>query len=434
MLLLASPAALLADVKLTFDVTRHITQTAKPSLPAAAPVTKKSTVTVFLGENYVRSISEAETAHTDFVRRRTHRLLADGKTFTDMSLYADLGFRTAELRNRQKLAAALKSISPVPPDAVDPVLAAHSLAVSSPASSPLAASVGTDETSYLHNGRLLASYTLDGFTLNQAESAHFVRYLRHHVRAHPDILAALEKLHTAPRQFSVVHYDTGMSRSEFTLVASERVAEPASLATILVGREPRPADSLALRAALALTPATFNTRGQDLRQTAIKAGKSKQPLDALLLFIEFTLSTGEPLPKEFAAYKTAIQADPDCRQFLSTRGSTNATEARRAAETLSDLESKTTLGLPVLKILRANLLTELGKPGEAQPLLLAALEASPHIVGAWRDIGFGYHNAYQMEVAWQWWDAARRLQPASQTVKPIDDLERKLAQDHPDFF
>jgi hypothetical protein len=39
-----------------------------------------------------------------------------------------------------------------------------------------------------------------------------------------------------------------------------------------------------------------------------------------------------------------------------------------------------------------------------------------------------------MQIAWQWWDAARRLLPTSQTVKPIDDLEQKLARDYPEFF
>lgn len=433
--LLASSVALLADVKLTFDVTRHITKPAQPPLPAAAPVAKKSTVTILLGEDYLRSSSESETTHVDFVRRRTHHLSPDGKSFTDDSLYADIGFRGAELRNRQKIAAALSSATTQKlPDALDPFFAAHSLSLRLPESPPLIPSVDAGETSYAHDGKLLAVYSSDGFALTETEAARFARYLRHQVRAHPDILSALEKLRTVPRQFSVVQYDTGVDRSDFTLIASERINSAEASAATPTNLVERPTDSPALRSALALTPATFKARCDDSRIAAIEAGKGKQFLDALLLFLEFNLSTGEPIPKEFQTYKAAIEADPDCRIFFSTRRPASAAEARRAVEALHGLEAKTTRGLPVLQILRANLLTQLGQAGDAQPLFLAALESSPHIVGAWRDIGFGYHGGYRMDLAWQWWDAARRLLPASKTVKPIDDFERKLAHDHPEFF
>jgi hypothetical protein len=434
-MLLVTSGALHADVKLTFDVIRHITKPAQPPLPAAAPVAKKSTVTILFGEDYLRSSSELETTHLDFVRRRTHRLSPDGKSLTDDSLYTDIGFRGAELRNRQKIAAALSSaITQKLPDALDPVLAAHSLSLRLSESLALIPSVDAGETSYAHDGKLLAVYSSDGFALTETESARFVRYLRHQVRSHPDILSALEKLRTVPRRFSVVQYDTSVDRSDFTLIAAERIEHPDSTAPTPTDVKERPSDSPALRAALALTPVTFKARCEDARQSAIRAGKSKKPLEALLLFLESTLSTGEPPPKEFATYKKMIEADPDCRAFFSTSNPANAAATERAGETLLALEAKTTRGLPVLKILRANLLTQLGKSGDAQPLFLAALETSPHIIGAWRDLGFGYYNGYQMQIAWQWWDAARRLLPTSQTVKPIDDLEQKLARDYPEFF
>jgi len=195
----------------------------------------------------------------------------------------------------------------------------------------------------------------------------------------------------------------------------------------------RSADTPALRAALAVSPASFNASCDALRQSAIAAGKSKNYLDTLLL-LEYGLSTGEALRKELTAFRAGVASDPDCQSFISTGMPHSRAAAERAVEVLRLLETKTTHGRPVLQILRANNLSELGKSAEAEPLLLSALEARPCIVGAWRDLGSVYHNRYEMGVAWQWWDNIRRVQPLGQSAKAIENLERKLVHDYPEFF
>lgn len=443
-LLFCTPAVLPAeDLKLTFEVTQETSKPAQPPKTAAVKTIEKFTMTAVLGSDHSLHLTDSVSSYIDFRTRRIVNVRHSDHLFSDLSLYSLIGFyeaeflnriRVGELINRVRLGQAFATTTATPGDHLDPMFLAHRFSLRPPTGSPLLVSSSPTRTSYAHGGKPLASFELSGFALSETDAAHFTRFLRHSYHLHPDILAALQKLKIVPHQFTVTHHEIATKEYQFTLLKAERIAHSNSLSTFLADKKAEPLDSAELRAAAALSPADFKTRCAKLRQAARAASKSKAYLDTLLLTLEYALSTGEPLPPEFTAYNIAIQSDADCRLFFTTRQPTSKAAAEKAVENLRALEAKTKVGRPILKILQASLLPSLGKPRDAKDLLHAALRESPHIVGAWRDLGYLYYNDYEMIIAWQWWDAARRTLPASPASKSIDDLERKLVRDHPEFF
>jgi Flp pilus assembly protein TadD len=88
----------------------------------------------------------------------------------------------------------------------------------------------------------------------------------------------------------------------------------------------------------------------------------------------------------------------------------------------------------VLDIFEANTRLSLHQSDRAVDLFLTALTADPTITGAWVDLGTLYYNGFNADAARACWDAARILRPTHFMVKQIDDRERKLRIDHPEFF
>lgn len=432
-ILLSFPVALLANLKLTFDVVQETSTPARPN-SEASHATKTFPLTVLLSDQAFSSTGGPDPTFIDFTTRQSYRVDPSKESFSVISLYANIGFREAELRNRLGLAQSLVAAR-VPDNLFDRVLFESALSLRAPNSTPLEPAVSDERISYTHGEKSLAFFSRAGFELTEPEAAQFIRFLRYSYSTHPDILARLQTLRLVPREFEIHRYDAATDRFRLILTKAERVTEPVSSVSFLKNLKPSLPASPELRTALALESGDFKTRVAAARKSAVSAAQSKRYLDALLLFFEASsLSTGEQLPPEFATYKAAIESDPDCRRFFTTRRTTTPAASEQAVKTLIELESKTTAGRPVLKILRANLLTSLRRPAEAQRLILEALTEKPHILGAWRDLGFLYGSNFRMDLAWQWWDAARRLLPGSSQWKPMEDLEQRLAREYPEFF
>jgi len=204
----------------------HRTKPTQPGTPPPGTTTERFTVTVMLGDHYLSSRDESETSYLDFARRRSYRISASSQTFSNTSLYAEIGFRSAELLNREKLSAAMAKFASSPHDSMDPVLAEHSLSVQSTKRTTLIAVNTAGDTSFTYREKLLTSYATEGFTLTQTESAPF--------RALPALSTAAPseyRLRTAetrlvPQQISVVHYDVGVHslRLHFRLLRSAPLA------------------------------------------------------------------------------------------------------------------------------------------------------------------------------------------------------------------
>jgi hypothetical protein len=424
-----------ADLQLTFQVSQ---KTEKPAPePEKNPPTLSSrefTLTVTLGEDYLTSTSPEKTVAHDFTAKRSYWLEEPEKTYHEQSLYADVGFREAELRNRLMLQNVLKA-GEIKQNPFDTVLMEHLFALRSPESKPLTPDKESQDLRYSHGEQPLFSATDKGHPLTAEETKQFIRFLRHAYPAHPDILAALEKQNAVPAEFELHQYNMGADHFRFTLVKSVTVPKTFDPSALVAGfkrseSEVRPICALAD----AITPEDFQTKCDELVRAAVVEGKEKRYLECLLLFLEYALSSGQQLPREFQTFRTDLQADPNVNTFLSSMNPKDKDSAQKAADVMKNLRSGASKGSAVLKIHEANNLTAAGKPHEAQELFKEALTESPWIVGAWKDLGDLYYGTYEMGTTWQCWDTGRRLHPTQKQFDPVRQFERKLLTDHPEFF
>jgi tetratricopeptide (TPR) repeat protein len=435
MALVCLPLAVRADLGLTFNVVLE-TDTPANTVPRSnvARPTREFALTVVLGDDYVTSVGDHTTSLIDFAGRKIYHLIPPHQLYLTFSLYSVLGFREAELRNRLMMRRALAA-GGHKDNPFDTILTEHLFSLRAPDAPPLTTTGPADALAYSQDGKPLFACSAAGAPVSATEAKHFGRFLRYAYAMHPDILKALEERRRIPAEFDLRHYNMKTEHYRFRLVNAEPVARGWEPDKAMAGMKLRESevDPLCVLAH-AISQQEFAQRCAGLVQAAVKASEARRYLDSLLLFLEYTISSGQPLPKEWGAHVEKIRNDPEARGFLGALQPRGKEAAQKAAEAMRLLQAQTQEGLPVLKVHEANFLTAAGKPEEAQRLFREVLQQSPAMVGAWKDLGDLYYRSYQMELAWQCWDAGRRLHPDHKQFKPVGELERRLVVEHPEYF
>ncbi len=130
----ALAAPLGAHPVLTFTVASHKEQSngMKSSTgEAALPSDETYPLRVTLGHRYLIEEMQGTRTIYDFDRLRILRITLATKTYTDDSLYSDIGFRALEFRNRIMLGTALQA-GKVAVNPMEPALMEHLFCLSNP--------------------------------------------------------------------------------------------------------------------------------------------------------------------------------------------------------------------------------------------------------------------------------------------------------------
>lgn len=434
--LLVAPAALRADLELQFNVTQETDRPASkfPEKPASK-TREESSLTVVLGKDYFRSESSAAISLVDFSNRKSVSINRTEKVYTISSLYSEIGFRVAEFPNRlmqQKILAA----GGVKENPFEVVLMEHLFSLRAPEAARLVPREQHDSLSYSHEEKPLFSRSASsGHALSEAEATQFTRYLRYAYPMHPDILAAIQAGRSVPTKFEVHRYNFGIDHIRFAFVKAREVPRRFDLREAVSGlREATTELTPLCAAAEAITPAAFRAKCDALLQDWERLAKEQKVLEAVLSYLEFSLSSGRQAPNVFTPFADAIQADPATQLFLGALQPRSKEAALKAVDTMRALEEKTVEGRRVLRIHQANHLTAAGQPREARKLFQQVLAENPCIVGAWKDLGDLYYRDFQPVLAWRCWDAGRGILREQPQFKPVFEFERKLETDHPEFF
>jgi tetratricopeptide (TPR) repeat protein len=392
-------------------------------------------LTVVLGDDYFTSSGDEISTAVDFAGKKILRVNPSDHSYQEISLYSDIGFRAAEFRNRLMLHRVLAA-GKLADNPFDTVLMEHLFSLRAPDASPLANTGDADALTYAHGSKPLFSCGAGGTPVSPTDARHFIRFLRYIFAMHPDILNALEERKNIPTRFELYRYNLTKQHYHFVLVQAETVSRAFKPAEAIAGLKRKENDIDTVCAlADAVSPAQFEQKCAGLVSAAVTEAKDKHYLDSLLIFLEYVLSTPQQqLPGEFAKYREKIQADPKAMTFLGAIKLERKEDAQKQADTMKSLRTSAHKSGYILKIHEANHLTAAGKAGEARQLFIEALRESPTIVGAWKDLGDLYYNSYQAELAWQCWDTGRRLAPEHKMFEPVNELERHLAKEHPEFF
>jgi hypothetical protein len=433
---LATP--LWAATVLTFDVVSH-TEAAKGTkqvrgLPTPADANYALTVTL---SGDALQIDEPNTqTRYDFKNARIVRLDKLKNGYDEVSLYTFIGFDVAEFANRMMLGRAL-AVAKMKDNPMSPALTENLMSLSDPVNATvIESSAKNDETIYSWNKQPLMIVSQKTREVPSALVSQYLRFLRYSTGGHPQILAAIERGHGIPERLTIVRSNMG--------------TETRTL--ILRGVDEQPDRSLSLEGYTRKTPEgePFTTSNRlsassaaDLeahaavlrkeRDAAVTAGRT---LDAMLANFAAMLSTGDnsEAAEWLAAHHDEINASADAQRLMRSLSPGDAASAKQAADTLGEMNQTAGPHAYVLNIFEANTLLGLHQDHKAIDLFLSALAVDPTVTGAWIDLGKLYYGDYNAEAAWACWDAARSIRPTHYMLKQVDDLERRLRTDHPEFF
>ena len=390
-------------------------------------------LSVVLAEDYLEIRQNGEKLIHDFASRRSYKV--SGSEVTNRSLFADLGFRVAELRNRLQLREALEQTTDQRKQLLgDAALIEHLFGVDDEVSEAgLVKAVGSS-VSYRHGDKLLAEFSKKGEKLQPEQIKAFVRFLRYHAGGHPDILADLRSGGLVPQESRLEFYNLNELVSyRLRLKGLKPHSEPQpDMSKVPLSPPPEPMTALG-EASLKLTSELVAQAGRNAREASRTALAQGDELGSLLRLFEGMLMDGEDITPDLARDRAALEADPDASALMAAliNGEQDPVSGEKS---LAALEKKAGGGAHVVGIFRAGLLIASDRTVEARDLYVRALAANPGIVGAWKDLGDIYYSNYETDVAWSCWDIGRSLAPRHPMFSEVNRLEDYLRSNYPGFF
>lgn len=394
---------------------------------------KEYRLQVRLTNHTVEQHSEGTTQIRDFKENKTYLSKGQDGQYTASSLFSEIGFRIYEFRSRTILQEALDA-SGVNQTPLDHVLIEHLFSLDIDNPTQIKTKNRKRKTTFLHRNKRLFQCSREGFPLNEKEMERFLLFLRYRYGLHPRILEELEKGNQIPKSMSIHRYYLGVEKYRLSTISVESTIDESkkNIAKVILPENHRVFELCS--AVIEKSQDDYTRACTTFLQKAVQEAEKENHLDSMVLFLKYRLATGEEMPSEFLEFEERLNEDKDVILLNSSIDPHSKEAAELAVENLERLEGKMREGRSVLLVLRANILAAFGKHAEAIDLFLEALTMEPMLAGAWKDLGDIYYVQYDTRHAWACWDTGRYLNRYHPLFKSIDEFERQLRHDHPEFF
>lgn len=407
---------------------------------AAEPTNSKWEESVVLGTDQIScSKSDGESTQYDFKNKRIRILDSKTKTYVDVSLFPIIGFRDAEVQNRVLLSKILeKSGASLPKDMFDMFSISCDLGVMPPegVAEPEITSVEKDKTIiFTHNGKTVTEVTFTDTPLSDSFSNTYGKAILYKCKLHPSIwkqIVARKKVidklsYSSPKlPGSVEHISlrllsTGSDAGDVTIPEGfKRTFDAGS-----------PLRSLQEKIVASEKPVVMPTRDGAIAE-AKQFVKDKHYVDAFLSLIEYSLATGDGASDAMRAIRDEIGDNPTISRIATLLAPKSEEDAKEFLEEFDEIEKEVHKKGYVLEIFKGNLAQSIHEP--ADKMFLKALNANPLITGAYKDLGESYESQWQMDLAWDCFDMARKLCPDHPLLGSVNDMEKLLQDRHPEYF
>jgi hypothetical protein len=450
------------------EVTLEIVEPVASNIDASKASARSSTSMVWSDDTLAFDEGPGIRVVLDFQRRRRQTIDATAGTFTDDSLFAEVGLRHFELPNRAHIRSVLEA-GGADGSSFASLQVEHQLALCPPTSKThlirqtadtleraprglralfrrrpppepddgiVVSQVG-DRVDYAHAGKPLIIYQGDAGL--DVPSQALAQALRHRWGGHPLILAEIAALTFVPRQIELF----GLQPAQFDrgpVIVNAAAARPIDWARPITHGLRRVMDRGHSDSLDSLLSAEHAVRTHDepaiderLAQvrTLISSGNAIQ---GILAFFELTLESAVALPPDIGAALRS-STDPHVAALRGTMGKAiDGASAREALAVHARLREGLARPPAVLDAFEADLLIAVGEPERAKDSLGRALAANPRLVGAYKTLGDLYIKSYQARRAWRCWDLARSFCSDHPMLRPISALEETLATSYPEYF
>lgn len=356
-------------------------------------------------------------------------------TYTEVSMLHEVAFVQSEMRNRLGIERVLQSASlPIAEEWQPFDLSVLFVSVAEGDDSKLQHIENDDWVISQRDGDTVARWTFGEHRLDAAQSAMFGRLLQRRAHLHPQTLAALLAGGRLPQELEFHWRNVGARGTATWRLAEVRVdaawpggidgatrsfgTGPLARIASMVMKQP-PAADVPDR----LTVADFG----ELAEAAHAAGRHG---DALLLLLEGSLTTGEPMPQ-----MAKLAADPAAKEEMKRFMQPISLAGRapdRALALFAAIDRKELSRPSILDVFRVSALMGKRDPVQARELMLVTLEASPWITMAYKDLGDIFLSEFDTRQAWIAWELGRRIAPGHGCWEPVAAYEQQLRREFAD--
>jgi hypothetical protein len=386
---------------------------------------------VFLSKKVIEYGDKDKRKIINFPKNKIYLSIPQKKTYVESSLYSDIGFRVIEFRNRQQLSGILGSAG-LNDNPMSDVLSEHMFSLRSKNPTKLTATVKDKNVTFSHEGKTLFSFIQGKYAVSASQLKQFISFLRYRLGVHPDVLDYLAKEQNLPFSFIYKRYNIANDFYTYKLKKVETLEKAYEVSSKQIEEEHSQLSKISHRAR-----SLREQLPKLLKETLERAkhfAEQQDNLTAVMLFIEYTLISGEPMPKEFLQYRALFMKDTDVKLLFKSAGAKNKGEAEQGLIELQKLKKKSLVDNELIMIFQCNLLNSLNRQQEAKSKAVKILNNKPYITGFWKDLGDMYYKEYDSVSTWQCWDTARFLVPKHKMLLGINQYEKKLELDHPEFF
>lgn len=395
--------------------------------------------TVSLGEDRF-SVREGDVEFLyDLKGRRFYAIDHAKKTYTNGSLYAVPAFKSAEFQNRLMLRQVLlKSGDPQAGGTFDHYSIESMFGLKDPDEKSAVEAAETPKGFEIElDGKTVGSVELSDRALAPDQMRMFAKYFSYQKAMHPALFAKWRSSGRVPREVS---YTLKEMKDEMDVDLVLKSAEP--------GPEPPaapPADYELRFDAPALLAEVIRkaVEGKSERrgkawylETAGRALDEKNYLDAMLLLTEYILETGDRETGVEFMRKLSGQGKDDPNLALYLKGSELSTEeaAKKSLELLARIDRRGLTHPYVIDIMAANAYQRLRDPQKAIELMTSVLQQNPYIGGVYKDLGDMFYMQYETLIAWECWDAGRKIAPGHPMFDAVNGLEKEIETRLPEYF
>lgn len=385
----------------------------------------------------------------DFKKKRIHFLDTEKKTTEEVSLYGELAFRLAELKNRHFLQEMMSRAFQGKPQAAffDKFYSEQmfGLLLKEKNSAYKLTKFSKDkEEVYTYKSADVACF-LPGALVSPEKKRQFSRFLIYGTYLHPDIRLDIERTGKLPQKLMCFLDNSPVSAERLTFTLKKVSPGEYSPKTSAYKRS---FDKSPLKEVYERLNELGGNAPTALKEETLayfaKACADKNYFDALLCLLEYGLQTGNNLQSEMSSIKNEMNSSSDCQKLmLGVRTPANDTEALESLSALDSIDRKLAKKSYLLDIFRANLLIGMSESGltakttgETDPVkaFLSVLRQNPFITGVYTDLGRLFESSYRHQVAWDCYDLARSFYPQHPFLQEINDREKDMEEKYPQFF
>lgn len=424
----------LAAVNLLVSIEKHNT----PSKAASnIPPDSRESLEVTLDDELISVRSAQETAFFDFKTRR--RIVCDHatKSYVSYSLYDTVGFRVYEFKNREMIHGALAAAK-ITAGSMSTVDNEHLFSIQSRSPAKIDETIKDDDLEFSSNDRQFARWSRKGFEVSGADAERFAKFLRYNLGGHPIILSKLATGRLIPNKLTLTFAETGRTSIRSISVNALRQVDSNSidLSSYSMRRATETAGKLdnILDQAASLKREDIERAKALNHESIAKAFRDDRVLDAMLELLEWTLMTGQQMPAFSPEQLTKIRNDPSNQKLMIALGAKTKEDFAEAVKTLVELRSQSPKRSYLLKIFEANDRIRLRDFVSSEKLFLEVLHDNLLLAGVYKDLGDLLLMQYDTPRAWRCWDVGRRIAPQLGNFAAVNQFEKTLAAQHPEYF